>query len=162
MKTRITNIFWISIIALICVIDQLSKYLIIHNVTPESPVTVVNNFLYFNHIKNTGAAMGLLQNGRIIFIPITIIVTIVLFCFLFKSSNKILKTSLSFIIGGAIGNLIDRIFVGRVTDFLDFRMNFFKLWKWIFNVADVFVVVGTIILAFYMLFIYKEKEKTKA
>jgi signal peptidase II len=150
---------WIIIAFIICALDQLAKYLVINNVSESTPVTVINGFLYLTHIKNYGAAMGILQDAGIVLIPVTSIVSIIIAYFLLKSKSKILNVSLSFILGGAIGNLIDRIFRGSVTDFLDFHLGPLKFWKYIFNVADIFVVVGTIILAFYLLFIYKEKEK---
>lgn len=150
---------WIIIAFIICALDQLAKYLVINNVSESTPVTVINGFFYLTHIKNHGAAMGILQDGGFVLIPVTIIVSIVIAYFLLKSKSKILNVSLSFILGGAIGNLIDRIFRGSVTDFLDFHLGPLKFWKYIFNVADVFVVVGTMVLAFYLLFIYKEKEK---
>jgi signal peptidase II len=152
---------WIIIVVIICALDQFSKYLVMHNVSEITPITVINGFFYIKHIKNYGAAMGIFQNKGIILIPLTIIVSILICYFLLKSKNRILKISLSFIHGGAIGNLIDRIFYGSVTDFLDFHLGPLTFWKYIFNVADAFVVVGTFILAFYLLFIYKEKETIK-
>lgn len=152
---------WIIIAVIVCALDQLSKYLIVQNIPIGGGHTVINDFFYLNHIKNQGAAMGILQNGGIILIPLTIIVSGAIVYFLLKSKSKILNISLSFILGGALGNLIDRIFKGSVTDFFDFRIKFLTFWRYIFNVADVFVVVGTFILAFYLLFIYKEKEKSK-
>jgi signal peptidase II len=152
---------WIIIAILICAVDQYTKYLVINNVIEGTPTTVISGFFYLNHIKNHGAAMGILQDSRLILIPLTIIVSIVIFYYLLKSKSIFLNISLSFILGGAIGNLIDRIFKGSVTDFLEFKLGPLTFWKYIFNVADTFVVVGTILLAIYLLFIYKEKEKIK-
>jgi signal peptidase II len=82
----------------------------------------------------------------------------VLIYFMKKYDSKILRTAISFILGGAAGNLIDRIFRPQgVVDFLDFLIGSYHFPT--FNVADSFVVIGTIVLAYYMLFVYKEKEQ---
>jgi signal peptidase II len=152
---------WIIIIGVIAALDQITKYLIIQNIGPEDSITVIKNFFYLINIGNTGAAMGIFQNGRYIFILLTAIVGVVIAYMLVKSKNLIQKISLSFILGGAIGNFIDRLVKGSVTDFLDFYLGRFHFWT--FNVADTFIVIGTILLAFYLLFIYKEdSEKTAA
>lgn len=153
---------WILIVIAICVLDQLSKYLVIQRIPVGDSVTVIQQFFYLNHIKNEGAAMGIFQNGRMILIPITILISIMIGYYMYKNKNTYLRLTLSFILGGAIGNLIDRIFKGgSVTDFLDFHLGPITIWKYIFNIADVFVVIGTILLAIYLLFLYKEKEKPK-
>ena len=148
---------WIGLILLICILDQLSKYLVIHNIAVGTSDAVINGFFYLSHIKNKGVAMGMLQDSRIVIIPVTIIIAVVVGVFLYKSRNKFLSLALSFILGGAVGNLIDRVFAGSVTDFFELRFKSYSFY--VFNVADAFVVVGTILLGIYMLFIYKEKEK---
>lgn len=148
---------WIAIIIFICIVDQLSKYLVVHNIAVGTSDAVINGFFYLSHIKNRGVAMGMLQDSRIVIVPVTLIIAVVVGYFLYKSKNRFLSLALAFIIGGAVGNLIDRIFVGSVTDFFELRFKSYSFY--VFNVADAFVVVGTILLAIYMLIIYKEKEK---
>ncbi len=150
---------WAVIAVLIVILDQTTKFYITRNVSFENPINVINNFFYITHTTNKGAAWGILQNGRYFFIPLTIIVSIALIYFLAKSDNKILKLSLSLILGGAAGNLIDRIIKGSVVDFLDFYFGSYNFPT--FNVADSFVVVGTFLLAYYMLFVYQEKKETE-
>jgi len=118
---------------------------------------LISNFFYITYWENKGAAWGIFQNGRWFLITLTLIVSIVLIKLLLSSKNKIFSLSLSLLISGAFGNLIDRVFRGSVTDFLDFKI--FKYDFPIFNVADMCVVVGTFIFAYYLLFIYEEKEK---
>ncbi len=150
------NIIWIIIIVLIATIDQISKYLIIKNVKYNELIPVIDNFFYITYHENKGAAWGILQNKRYIFIISTIILSIIMGYILFKTENRMLKLSLSFILGGAIGNLIDRILKGSVADFLDFHFGSYNFPT--FNVADMFIVIGTIILAIFILFFYQEPD----
>lgn len=148
---------WGILVILIIAVDRAAKILVIKSMKINESITVINNFFYINYIENKGAAMGILQNGRYFFIPMTIIVAAVLIYVLVKAKNNLLKLTLTFILGGAIGNFIDRALWGSVIDFLHFR--FWSYDFYIFNVADAFIVVGTILLAYYLLFIHKDKEK---
>lgn len=150
------NMIWIVIVTLIVALDRITKYIVVHNISENGSIAVIDRFFYLVYTRNKGAAWGIFQSGRFFFIPLTAIVAVALVYFIFKSDNKILKTSLAFILGGAVGNLIDRIYPGSVVDFLNFYIGSYNFPT--FNVADTFVVVGTIILAYYMLFIYKDSE----
>lgn len=147
--------FFIILVTL--VLDRVTKLVIIKKMTLTESIHVINNFFYITYWENKGAAWGILQNGRWIFITITFIVSIILIGLLFKSKNSILSTALSLIISGAFGNLIDRVLRGRVTDFLDFKI--FGYDFPIFNVADMCVVIGTFVLAYFLLFVYEDKVK---
>ncbi len=117
----------------------------------------VFNLLY---IENRGAAFGMLQNSRWFFIAVTIIALIVAMVYLFKirkTTTLLLKISSAMIIGGAIGNLIDRIIAGFVVDFFYFELINFA----VFNVADSFVCVGAVFLGIYILFIHKFEDEKK-
>jgi len=119
----------------------------------------VFNLLY---IENRGAAFGILQNSRWFFVGITSIVIIAATVYLIKerkNSTWLFKISTAMIIGGAIGNLIDRIATGIVIDFFYFELINFA----VFNVADSFVTVGAILLGIYILFFHKfpQEEKKK-
>ncbi len=151
---------WILIIAAIAILDQATKYLIMKNLSFSDSITVIKDFFYIVRVENTGAAMGMLQNGRYFLVPATAVIGIIVSIALVKAESVFLKISLSFILGGALGNFIDRVFRGRVTDFLDFHIGSFRFWT--FNLADVFIVVGTIMLAAYILFFYKESQESKA
>jgi len=146
---------WIVIILLITGLDQLTKYIVMRNINHGEMIPIIDRFFYLTHVTNKGAAWSILQNKRYFLVVMPSIVSVVLFYFLFKADDRLLKLSLSFILGGAIGNLIDRIFRnGGVTDFLDFHFGSYSFPT--FNVADIFITVGTILLAYYLLFIYKD------
>ena len=147
---------WIAIIVAGLVIDQLTKYTIKSNVKYGDLITVINDFFYITHHENRGAAWGIFQDGRYFFIILTIILVAILGYFLYKSQSKMLKTSLSIIIGGAAGNFVDRVRTGGVVDFLDFYIGDYHFPT--FNAADTFIVIGSIMLLIYMVFIYKEEE----
>lgn len=149
------NLIWIITIALIIAFDQASKYIIVKNVEYNSLIPVIDKFFYITYHENKGAAWGILQNRVYIFIPLTIIFSVVMGYILFKTENKMLKLSLSFVLGGAIGNLIDRVSKGSVADFLDFYFGTYNFPT--FNVADSFIVIGTITLAIFILFFYQKQ-----
>ncbi|TYQ15578.1 UNVERIFIED_CONTAM: signal peptidase II [Acetivibrio alkalicellulosi] len=148
---------WILIIVLIASLDQLTKHMVINNIELGNSITMIENFFYLVHWRNKGAAWGIMQDKTTFFIVATIIISIFLGFFMHKNDNKVLRFSLAMILGGAIGNLIDRIFRPEgVVDFLNFYFGSFNFPA--FNVADSFITIGTIVLAIYIIFIYKEKE----
>ncbi|ABN52143.1 MAG TPA: lipoprotein signal peptidase [Hungateiclostridium thermocellum] len=149
---------FIVLIAAFVAADQLTKYIVVRNIEFGDKISVIDNFFYLTHWRNTGAAWGIMQNGRYILVPVTVVLSILIVYFIFKNSNKFYRFSLSMILGGALGNLIDRVFrTDGVVDFLDFQFGNYHFP--VFNVADTFVVVGTLLLAYYTLFIYKEDKK---
>ncbi len=150
---------WSIIIIFIIGLDQLTKYLISTNIELGEGIEIVKKVFYITHCENTGAAWGILQNGRVIFIPITIIAVIVMVFYLFKIKEPKLQLPLSFIIGGAIGNLADRIFKGIVIDFIDFFIGSYHYPT--FNLADSFIVVGSILLGYYIIFVHKHDDQKK-
>lgn len=158
MKNKKT-LFWLIPLAFEIIIDRISKYLVDSKIQLYDSIKIIDGFFYISHIKNSGAAWGILQNGRLLFIIMTILAGALILVFFFLAKNNFLRLSLVLLFGGACGNLIDRIFAGNVTDFLEFQFGnyIFPL----FNAADVFVVSGTIGLALYILFFQNEKEKNK-
>ena len=147
---------WIIVIILAVLVDQITKFIVASNIKDGSHIAVINNFFYIASSRNKGAAWGIMQNGRYFFIVITLIVLVVLAKILKDNKNPVLRTAVSLIIGGAAGNLIDRIRTGSVVDFLDFYFGSYNFPT--FNAADTCVVVGTILLAYYIMFVYKEKK----
>lgn len=151
---------WIALAIAIVVLDQVSKYLIISNLTLGQQIPVISDFFNITYWKNTGAAWGILENGRIFFIPFTIVLSAILIRIHMKSDNKFLKLSLTIILGGAMGNFIDRVFRASVVDFLQF---FFGSYQFpIFNIADSFVVIGTALMVYYILFMQKDIANKEA
>ncbi len=148
---------WAFIILVIIGLDQLTKYVVINSIGYGEMKPVINGFFYLAHYQNTGAAWGIFQNGKAFLIPVTLIVSIVIGYMLYKSKNKMYSISLSMVLGGAIGNFIDRAFrEGGVVDFLDFHFGAYNFPT--FNVADSFIVIGTILLSCYILFFMKEDK----
>ncbi len=142
------------IIPLILALDIFTKYLSSFYFK-VSEIEVIKNILYFTYVENRGAAFGIMQNKQWFFILVTLILIFVMVIYILKlkPQSKLLKLSLSFIIGGGIGNLIDRMLKGYVVDFIDVRIINYP----VFNIADCFVVVGAILLCIYILF-SKDKE----
>lgn len=141
----------VIVILIIILLDQLTKYWAANYLKPKGTITIIKDFFSFTYVENRGAAFGILQNQRWLFITLTVIICIGMFYYLYTNNNinSVLRTSLYMILGGAIGNLIDRIKNGYVIDMFHFTFIDFP----VFNVADCFVVVGTIVLAYYLLLI---------
>lgn len=136
--------FYIFIILLIT-LDQAIKFLVNNSLSYGQSVPVLKNIFHLTYVRNSGAGFGILQGQREFFIIITIIIISTLLIYRFKTSNnKYLNMALGLIIGGAIGNLIDRIRFSYVIDYLDFR-----IWP-VFNLADSAVFVGVGILLIYL------------
>lgn len=150
---------WILIIIGIASADQILKYLVVLNIHSGTSVVIIKDFFQLTYTQNTGVAFSFFQNMNYIMIPVMLAISGVIIYVLIKSKSKFVNLSLSFILGGALGNLIDRIFRGNVVDFLDFKI--FGRHFYIFNLADTFIVIGTILLAVYLIFIYKEKENSQ-
>ncbi len=148
---------WITISVIIIALDQIAKYVVMNNIRFGSLIEIIHGFFYLTYIKNSGAAWGIFKNGRYIFILLTLIVSGAIIYLLIKSKNNIQRLSFCLILGGAVGNLIDRVFRVEVVDFLEFHFGSYTFP--VFNIADICVVIGTILLGFYILFIQKEDEK---
>ena len=142
MKQNIKNVYLISLVLI--VIDQLIKALVSYKMSLYDTVTLIKGFLDINLVHNTGAAFSFLEGGRIIFIIIAIIVIIGLTIYITKqniASKKIIIYGL--LLGGVIGNLIDRIVHGYVIDYISFIIINYKFP--VFNFADICIVVAVII-----------------
>ena len=148
------SIILLSIILL--VLDQVSKLLVM-NLLSE-PITIIKNFFYLTYVQNKGAAFSILTGERLFLIVISIIIIILLLNYAKKNKpeTKLEYLSMSLIIGGSLGNLIDRIIRGSVIDFLDF--NIFGYDFPVFNLADTFITIGVILL----LIVINRKEKQNA
>ncbi len=144
--------------AIVVLIDYIFKILVINNLKPISTVTVIPGLFSLTYVENKGAAFGMLSNARWIFIAFTIavVVFIITFMFIKKPKSKLLNAALVLIIGGGLGNLIDRIFYGYVVDYLS--ISFFPP---VCNFADYCVTIGAAILVIYLLFFsdYLKKDK---
>jgi signal peptidase II len=149
---------WVLIIIGALILDRLSKVWVMDSLVAH-PITVINNFFYLRHLQNKGAAFSILGGKTLFLVIFTSIIIVALIYYLIKYKEKFLRLSLALIIGGALGNLFDRIFNhGSVIDFIEFHFGSYAFPT--FNIADSFVVVGTILLAIYVIFIYKDKSET--
>ncbi|MCH5296499.1 MAG: signal peptidase II [Ruminococcus sp.] len=142
--------------------DQVIKYFISTNLKPVGSVTVIDNILDFTYVENRGVAFGMFSGMRWIFIVLTalLICAIVIYMFKKKPQSKLFYVCVALIVGGGIGNLIDRIFYGYVIDYIS--LSFFQP---VCNFADYCITVGTFLLVIYVLFFAKgfnEQKKVKA
>ncbi len=153
--------YWIVLSLLLVVLDQVTKYVVAANIPKEDSIVLIPDFFSLSHVRNDGAAFGLFSGQRwvfMVFTSIVIVVAVVLLCTR-KIKNHWGIVSLSLVIGGGIGNMIDRIFLGEVIDF--FAFNFWGYEFAVFNVADIFVCCGTFILAFYIFFSHDFESSKK-
>jgi signal peptidase II len=153
-----TMVFWATSF-LIIALDIISKLLASANLRYAPPVQLWQGVFQLSYVENKGAAFGIFQNGRWFFVGITIIVLAVVFITAkkYKGRSNVLKLSLAFLTGGAVGNLIDRIFRGYVVDFFDFCLIDFP----VFNVADIFVCVGACLMIICILVLDESKPGKK-
>ena len=142
--------FIISLLILLLILfDQGIKLLVLKTIV-DKPVIIIDNFLKFIYVKNTGAAFGFLGNST----NILVILTVMLLYYLINEikrniDSKLSIVSLSLIISGAIGNLIDRLFRGYVIDYISFTL--FKREMAVFNAADIFISFGVILLMYIII-----------
>jgi signal peptidase II len=133
----------LSVSSIVLIVDRLTKYFLFRNLAEGESIKVVPGLFHITLVLNTGAAFGLFK-GRSIFFTVSTIVVISLIClYMWRGGCKdiLTLTALGLILGGAAGNLIDRILFGYVIDFLDFR-----IWP-VFNIADASITIGAFILA---------------
>jgi signal peptidase II len=144
-----------SIAGIVLLLDQLTKYFIQTHVRLHTIITVVPGFFNITHVRNKGAAFGMLSNlpefwRSAFFITITIAAVAALVALIVKTRERLTVYAFSLIAGGAVGNVIDRIRYGEVVDFIQWYV---KSWYWpSFNVADSAITIGVGLLAIEMLF----------
>ena len=139
--------------------DQISKILIRMNMILYESIPIITNFFNLTYVTNDGMAFGInFPFGIYIFSTISLIFTIFLFWYLWtiKDSGIVIRTGVALIIAGAVGNLIDRIFLGEVVDFLDFMIGNYH-W-YVFNFADSYVTVGMGFILYDSFFLEPKKE----
>lgn len=139
---RKDSIYFI-ITLLIITFDYIIKLKVKSNMNVGESIKVIGDFFKITYIQNKGAAFGMLQDKQIVFLVFGFITIAFLINLFLKTNDNITKTSISMVIGGAIGNIIDRLLYGYVVDMFDFS----GVWSYIFNFADVCVVLGVGILA---------------
>ena len=145
----------IAIAFLVVALDQAAKYLVQTKLLEGSSHPLIPGFLHLTYIMNPGAAFGMLAYRTLFFVLISVVVVSVIGYYYNKLPKDLvlLRVGLAMQAGGAIGNMIDRIRFGKVIDFLDF-----KVWSYIFNVADSGIVIGSVVLAWYLFRSEKQKN----
>ena len=157
-KVQKRGLVLLVIAALVVALDQLTKWLVRTNLPRNvswNPIPWLDRFVTLTHLENTGAAFGLFQNMNLVFIIIAIVVIVMISAFYrqLADTSWMLRVAFGLQLGGAMGNLVDRVARGHVTDFIDVR-----IWP-VFNVADSSVVVGTTLLAIYVFFLDREEDR---
>lgn len=169
----IWTLIWFGVAAVAVVLDQITKVLAVKYLV-GNPIELIPNVLHFTYVENDGMALGLMDDQRWIFMTLSsvAIVAMIVYMIGWKPKSKFACAAFALIIGGGVGNMIDRFFyvgiqgdtVGEkvVRDFIDVRM-FGDLWPWVFNVADSCVCVGGAMLFLWcVISLIKESAAEKA
>ena len=153
--------FYYLIALAVILIDQVTKWMIVKEMYYGQSITVIENFLYITSHRNRGAAWGILQGKMWFFYLITVVVVVGLIIYIqkLKKQDKWFGIALALMLGGAIGNFIDRVVRKEVVDFVNTYI--FTYDFPIFNVADSALVVGVIIMFIMTLFEGKMKKEHK-
>lgn len=155
------RIVWYYMLALLVIfLDQLTKWMVIQKMGYGESIEVIKNLFYITSTRNSGAAWSMLEGQMLFFYIITIIVVIGLVYYIQKMAkqNVLIGVSLALILGGAIGNFIDRLFRKEVVDFI--QTYIFSYPFPIFNVADTSLTIGVVLLIIYM-FLQEKQVKEK-
>ena len=140
-------IVWILIILATVAADQVSKLLVVNFLSREESLPIIKGILQFTYVENDGAAFGSFDDKRWVFMVAStvMIVGLIIYLWKFPPKSKLACVAMAMIVGGGIGNMIDRIRLEYVIDFIDFCA-FPNLWMWVFNVADSAVCIGCAML----------------
>lgn len=153
-------IFHIICLAVLVVIDRLTKMWAVYSLKGKESIWLIPNVLQFYYLPNgnTGAAFGMLEGHQILFLVIAVIVVLLIGIILYgiptDKKYRYLSMLLVFIAAGGVGNMYDRAVQGYVVDFIYFSLINFP----VFNVADIYVSVCTVLLAIYLIFFMKEED----
>ena len=150
---------YLLIAAAFVVLDQISKWLVVVYLKPQGSVTLIPNFLKLTYLENRGAAFGSFSEQRWVFMVFSTVAIVAVSVYLlrFSENNRLLRWTLALIIGGGVGNMIDRIALGYVVDFIDFC----GIWSYIFNVADSCVCIGAGMMVLHCLLSMRDEAKAQ-
>ena len=159
--------YFFLIAAIVLLLDRLAKWAVASNIPLHDSVAVIPGFFHLTHVQNTGAAFGLFAESTAqwkigALVSFSVIALIIVSALLWKNSHALSTTTigLSLILGGATGNLWDRMTAGRVVDFLDFYVGTYH-WP-AFNVADSAIVIGAVLLVSEIVFAKSGDEAVKS
>lgn len=141
-------VYALIISAVVVILDQISKYLVVQNIAEGATVKCIDGLFHLTYIKNEGAAFGMLSDRRWVFMAVSVIAIAAIIIYMWRAKPQSMweKTALGMIVGGGIGNMIDRVLNGYVVDFVEVEFVKFA----VFNVADAFVTVSCGILIVYL------------
>ena len=158
LRKKLFLLLDIVVIIVLVLADQFTKSLAVAHLKDKPAFNIISGVLELNYLENKGAAFGMLQNQKAFFIFVAVVILSVIGYVLYKMPDekkyRLLHVLLSLIAAGAIGNMIDRIRLDYVVDFIYFVLINFP----IFNVADIYVSVSTVALVILLLFVYKEND----
>jgi len=166
MTTKPNALAWLSLSAIVIALDQLSKWWALHALQPAGmPHPVIPGFLNWTLAFNRGAAFSFLASGdgwqRWFFVALAVVISAVLVIWLARTARRDWRTALplALIVGGAIGNLIDRLHAAQVTDFIQV---YYRQWSYpVFNVADCGITVGAVLLIAFGMFSGKPADRVR-
>lgn len=147
-RSPILYLYYILIVIVSVAVDQITKWYAVKYLTVVDTVPIIKDALHLTYVENTGAAFGIMKNSRWIFMTVSTAAIVIIAVVIYKYGRQYPFASicLSMILGGGIGNMIDRVVLGYVVDFIDFRLIDFA----VFNGADSFVCVGAFLLICYL------------
>ncbi len=147
--------FFIGIF-IIAILDQAAKFFAAGFLPSVKTIPIIEDVFHLTYVENSGAGFGVFSGYTWILTALTLVVIVaaVSYVVVKKPKNRIFLTGITFMIGGAVGNVIDRIRLGYVIDFFDFTLIDFP----VFNVADCFITIGAVIFAVYVIFYSDKKE----
>lgn len=146
---------------LLVALDQITKLLALDRLKPLGSIEVIKGFFDLTFVENRGAAFGMLNGQRWFFVVLTLVIVVVIIGAFLKMPKsreyQFLRVSLTLVLAGALGNMLDRLFRGYVVDFLEVTFITFP----VFNFADIYVVIGTAVTAFLVMFVIKDEPRSK-
>ena len=136
----------------VVLLDQISKHFVCTDLKPVGSIPVIDGILNFTYVENRGAAFGILSDNRAVFMVLSVIIIVFLGFVVdkYRGQSILFDICLGLIIGGGVGNMVDRAYLGYVVDFIDFCA--FDFWKYVFNIADCGVVVGCVLFIAVLIF----------
>lgn len=151
--------FYYLLALVLLFLDQLSKWMIVQNMDVGDSLPVIPGFFYITSLRNTGAAWSMLEGQFVFFFIVTFIVLVVVIYYMQRYGRKqpLLGTSLAFIIGGTLGNFVDRLFRGEVVDFI--HVYIFSYSYPVFNLADSSLFIGVGLMILYLILDWRKERK---
>lgn len=160
-QNRIVNyMVFFELAIVLFLLDQLSKYYIVKQIKEFTEHEVIKSILYITHVKNTGAAWGIFAGQQFFFLIVTFVAVFVILYYVYQFQyNTFIVCALASIFAGTLGNFYDRIRYGEVTDFI--HVYIFDYSFPVFNVADMCLTIGVLLLIVYMFFFDSDMPKIK-